>query len=103
MLLFKRGIATIINVRNSYIPTMTTKVVQPTSKGQITLPKEWRNKFPTDNFLIKMSATKLEIVPVFVDELEDEEVIFDADRDNGGKGLTPDEMMELFKKAGHRG
>lgn len=100
-LLYFMFIIFMIEVRNSYIPTMADKVVQPTSKGQITLPKEWRKKFPTDNFLIKQRGATLEIVPVFVDELEDEEVIFDADRDNDGKGLSPDTMIELFKKAGH--
>lgn len=28
-----------------------------------------------------------------------EEVIFAADHDNGGKGLTPDEIIELIKEA----
>lgn len=88
-----------MKVRFSYIPTMTDKVVQPTSKGQVTLPKEWRNKFPTNNFLIKTSATKLEIIPVFVDVLEEEEIIFDADRDNNGKGLKPNELIHAIKKA----
>lgn len=80
---------------------MNDKVIQPTSKGQITLPKEWRSKFPTNSFLIKQSETKLEIVPVYVDELTSEDIIFDATRDNQGKGISPSKLTDLMKKAGH--
>lgn len=75
--------------------------MQPTSKGQITIPKEWRKKFPTSNFLIKPGETKLEIIPVYIDELTKEDIIFDAERDNQGKGVSPEELITLMRKAGH--
>ena len=78
---------------------MTTKLVKSTPKGQITLPKIWRKKFNTDSFILTMKESTIEIKPVDLEELtESDEVIFDAKRDNGGKGITPDEMISMLKK-----
>ncbi len=77
---------------------MIRKVIHPTSKGQITLPKEWRDQFSTDNFLLTVSEHKIEIVPLYVDELHDEEILFDAARDNAGKGVSVAEMITHLKK-----
>lgn len=78
---------------------MTPKIVKTTSKGQITLPKTWRDKFDTDNFLMQMDVNFIIIKPLNMDELQkQEEVIFDADRDNNGKGVGIDEMIDMLKK-----
>lgn len=78
---------------------MNSKIIKSTEKGQITLPKAWRNQFPTDSFLLKMDVHQITIKPVHLNDLEaDEEVMFDADRDNKGRGVTPDEMIKLLKK-----
>lgn len=77
---------------------MTSKVVKSTIRGQITLPKEWRSQFKTDNFLLKAESNKLVVVPIKIEELEAEEVIFDAERDNKGKGVSLDKMLNLLKK-----
>ena len=79
---------------------MTTKIVKSTSKGQITLPKSWRNKFHTDSFMLKMEIDQVTITPINIHEFS-EEVIFDADRDNDGKGVSPDEIIRLLKKIKH--
>lgn len=76
---------------------MTSKIVTPTSKGQITLPKEWRNQFKTGNYILETSDREITIKPVYI-ETDNEEVLFDADRDNKGKGITPDEMIKMLKK-----
>jgi bifunctional DNA-binding transcriptional regulator/antitoxin component of YhaV-PrlF toxin-antitoxin module len=76
---------------------MTTKIVKSTSRGQITLPIEWRSNFKTDNFLLEMHSGNLVIRPVNLQELQQEEVLFDADADNNGKGVTPDEMIQLLQ------
>ncbi len=76
---------------------MTTKVAKCTSRGQITLPKQWRKNFDTDNFLLEMKGNKLTIKPIHIQELGAEEVIFDADRDNDGKGIKIEEMIDTLK------
>ncbi|PIZ72906.1 hypothetical protein COY06_06050 [Candidatus Peregrinibacteria bacterium CG_4_10_14_0_2_um_filter_41_8] len=73
---------------------MKTKITKTTSKGQITLPSEWRSQFLTDNFLLEMDGHKLVVKPINV-----EEVIFDAAMDKEGKGVSIDEMIKLLKKA----
>ncbi len=78
------------------------KIVKSTSKGQITLPKAWRNQFNTDNFIVKTEGIKLEIIPLNIDELEEEleleneEIIFDAKRDNKGKGIPPEKVIRMI-------
>lgn len=78
---------------------MTPKVVKSTSKGQITLPKEWRDQFHTDNFILQMGESQMILKPFYLSEADiDKEVIFDADRDNEGKGASPDEIIKILKK-----
>jgi AbrB family looped-hinge helix DNA binding protein len=76
---------------------MSNKISKCTSKGQITLPKEWRDQFKTENFMIEYDQKKLIITPVDLAYLQ-EEVIFDATRDNAGKGVSVDEMIKVLKK-----
>ena len=81
---------------------MTAKITKSTPKGQITLPKIWRDQFKTDNFLLQIHLNQIIIKPIHLDELEaTEEVIFDAERDNDGKGVGPEEMIRLIKKIGN--
>ncbi len=76
-----------------------TKVVKSTSKGQITLPKTWRSQFKTDYFLMEPNMECIVIRPLNIDlKKEKEEVIFDADRDNKGKGVSVDQMIQMLKK-----
>jgi len=76
---------------------MSSKVSKCTQKGQITLPKDWRDQFKTDSFMIEYDQKKLIITPVDLSSLQ-EEVIFDADRDNAGKGIPIDDMIKALKK-----
>lgn len=81
---------------------MTSKVVKSTSKGQITLPVQWRAQFNTENYLLKMDEKQIVIKPAYIEKFEVgelEEVVFDAQEDNGGKGISVDEMIKLLKKA----
>ena len=76
---------------------MTRKILQSTERGQITLPKQWRERFETNSFLIEMHEDRMVIVPFRLDETAGEEVLFDADRDNDGKGVSPDAIIEALK------
>lgn len=80
---------------------MTRTVLKSTERGQITLPKEWRVNFATDSYLVEVHQDRLIIKPLDLDALEDEEVLFDADRDNNGKGVSPDEIIKALKKLRH--
>lgn len=43
---------------------LMVKVLHSTSRGQITLPKEWRDNFDTDYFKVEIQKEKLIIVPL---------------------------------------
>lgn len=80
---------------------MISKVVRTTSKGQITLPVQWRAQFNTDNYLLKMEENQMIVKPAYIEKFvvgELEEVIFDADEDNNGKGVTVEAMIKMLKK-----
>ncbi|MBU2524050.1 AbrB/MazE/SpoVT family DNA-binding domain-containing protein [Patescibacteria group bacterium] len=76
---------------------MNAKITKTTSKGQITLPKKWRDQFKTDTYRVEMKDSNLLITPIFVAKTANETVIFDADRDNNGKGVSVDKMIKLLK------
>jgi len=74
-------------------------IVKATSRGQITLPSKWRKNFSTDNFIIKEKEDILEIRPVNIENLEKEEyTVFDALRDNKGKGIKAEELLKILNK-----
>lgn len=78
---------------------MSSRVIKSTSQGQITLPKSWREKFKTDNFILQIEFNQIVIKPVRIEEMEtEEEILFDVERDNKGKGVSPDEIIRLLKK-----
>jgi AbrB family looped-hinge helix DNA binding protein len=78
-----------------------TTILKTTSKGQITIPASWRKKFNTNQFTAVMKEDKLEIKPLIL-EKEKEEVkeftVFDAIRDNKGKGIKAKDLVNILKK-----
>ena|SRR3989338_6400932 len=79
---------------------MATKTItKATSRGQITLPKKWRDKFNTDQYIIKADDFKVEIYPVDEEELEwaDAETIFNADMDNNGQLIDAREFIKILR------
>lgn len=80
---------------------MASKVLKSTDRGQITLPKQWRDAFPADHYLADMQDGKIVITPIRFSLSGDEEILFDADRDNEGRGISPDEMIRALKKIRH--
>ncbi len=75
-------------------------IVKATSKGQITLPASWRRSFSTDRYIIKEKQDKLEIVPINIEDLDKEQeyTVFDAIRDNKGKGIKAKDLLKVLKK-----
>ncbi|MFH1890358.1 MAG: hypothetical protein ABIJ91_02200 [Candidatus Kuenenbacteria bacterium] len=70
-------------------------IQKATVKGQITLPIGWRSKFRTNQFLIRRFNHKLEVFPADIDKLS-EHTVFDAIRDNKGKGIQAKKMLEIL-------
>lgn len=75
---------------------MQATIQKATSRGQITLPATWRKQFNTNSYLMEIADTFLKVKPINIEELVDEEVIFDADRDNGGKGILAEDFIKVI-------
>jgi len=76
------------------------KVVQATTKGQITLPANWRNNFSTNQYLLKQKGDSLVISPIDVEKMSEEKeyTVFDAIRDNKGKGIKATELAKVLEE-----
>lgn len=77
---------------------MKRKIAKSTERGQITLPKEWRDHFPTNSFIVEMHDDRLIVTPLNLEKADDEEILFDADRDNNGKGVSAKDMIAMIRK-----
>ena len=77
-----------------------TTIAKTTSKGQITLPAKWRKNFSTDKFIIVEKSNLLEIRPLDLEKLDlaKEYTVFDALRDNHGRGLKARDLLKILKK-----
>ncbi|MFH1631744.1 MAG: hypothetical protein ABIA47_01825 [bacterium] len=78
-------------------------IAKATTKGQITLPAKWRKNFDTNQYLIKETAGKLEITPIDLDDLENDDkwvTVFSADRDNKGNGIEAGKFLQILEDIG---
>lgn len=75
-------------------------ITKITSKGQITLPAKWRRNFSTNQYIIEEKKDRLEIKPLILEELykKNEYTVFDAIRDNKGKGIKAKDLIKVLKK-----
>ncbi|MCP6718514.1 MAG: AbrB/MazE/SpoVT family DNA-binding domain-containing protein [Patescibacteria group bacterium] len=75
-------------------------ITKITSKGQITLPAKWRRNFSTNQYIIEEKKDRLEIKPLILKELykKNEYTVFDAIRDNKGKGIKAKDLIKVLKK-----
>ncbi len=75
-------------------------ITKITSKGQITLPAKWRRNFSTNQYIIEEKKDRLEIKPLILKELykKNEYTVFDAIRDNKGKGIKAKDLIKILKK-----
>lgn len=73
------------------------KIQRVTSKGQITLPAVWRKEFGTDQVVVTAKGGKVEIAPVRRSR-ESEYTVFDAIRDNKGKGIKAMDLIKILDK-----
>jgi len=72
---------------------MTTKLQKISTKGQITLPVAWRKAVATEHITVTDKNGVLEIRPARLES--NEMTVFDALRDNKGRGLTVADLESL--------
>lgn len=77
-----------------------TTILKTTTKGQVTLPIEWRRKFNTNQFIATLKENKLEIEPLIIKQDKEikEFTVFDAIRDNRGRGLKAKDLVKILKR-----
>ncbi len=75
-----------------------TTILKTTSKGQITIPAKWRKKFNTNQFVATMRENSLEIKPLIIKKEEKYITVFDAIRDNNGKGIKATDLLKIIRK-----
>ena len=77
-----------------------TTIVKATTKGQITLPARWRRNFSGSQYIIRTKKNSLEILPLDLKKIsfQGEYTVFDAIRDNKGKGLKAKDLVKILKK-----
>ena len=77
-----------------------SRVQRMTSKGQITLPVSWRAGIQTGQVLVEQKGEVLEITPARLSRKEEKEwyTVFDAIRDNKGKGIKAHDLIKILKK-----
>ncbi len=76
--------------------THTEKILTVTSKGQITIPMAWRSQLKNKHVLMRAHGDTLTITPVSVREPQDEYTVFDALRDNNGKGIKARDLIRIL-------
>ena len=77
------------------------KIQRVTERGQITLPASWRRKAGVGAcIIVKEKGGILEISPLHTEDQRDEQwvTIFDAMRDNSGKGIPAKEFAEMIRR-----
>jgi bifunctional DNA-binding transcriptional regulator/antitoxin component of YhaV-PrlF toxin-antitoxin module len=78
--------------------TNSERIQKITSKGQITLPIAWRNLTKTNTIVVTQRGDSLHISPARLEKEATEYTVFDAIRDNNGKGVRATELVSLLKK-----
>jgi bifunctional DNA-binding transcriptional regulator/antitoxin component of YhaV-PrlF toxin-antitoxin module len=78
---------------------MTTKIVKSTSRGQITLPKQWRDQYGVDNYVMEVRADSLILKPLTLKN--EPEVIIKEHKDGFDmtfpNGISPDEIIAILE------
>lgn len=74
------------------------RIQKITSKGQITLPIAWRKHAMTNSIIVTQKGDTLHISPARLEKTNNEYTVFDAIRDNNGKGIKATELVKMLKK-----
>jgi bifunctional DNA-binding transcriptional regulator/antitoxin component of YhaV-PrlF toxin-antitoxin module len=72
----------------------TTTLQKVGARGQITLPKSWRDAHPSELVRVKATGGVIEVVPV--EATAEDDVVWSAVRDNDGKGIPVDDFVNML-------
>ena len=75
---------------------MEGKIIQATSRGQVTLPKKWRDQFDTDYYEAKVEGNKLVIVPLIKKETFEESLDEAWEQYKRGESMSHEELKKLY-------
>ena len=73
------------------------RIQKITSKGQITLPIAWRRFTEADTITVTTVGDQINIAPARLQRVS-EYTVFDAIRDNNGKGIKATDLVKLLRK-----
>lgn len=75
------------------------RIQKITSKGQVTIPSAVREQFTGEYVSVKPMKGGVFVAPVHTYESEEGwDVIFSADRDNNGKGISADAFVATMRE-----
>ena len=77
---------------------MNTYTLKLFNTGQVTLPKAWRDKWNTKNFIAKETEKGLLIEPIMKDE---DVILYENDKEIGlifPKGISPQVLIDKIKE-----
>lgn len=73
------------------------KIQKITSKGQVTLPVAWRRATGAETITVTTKGNLIEIMPAKL-QTDDGYTVFDAIRDNKGRGIKVDDLIKILEK-----
>lgn len=72
-----------------------SKILQATSRGQVTLPKAWRDQYKTQYFITEIEGATLVIKPLMQEDFADSVESAWTDYKSGNY-LTSEELMKKY-------
>ena len=73
------------------------KIQRMTSKGQIILPISWRRETGAHAIILTVKGNRIEVIPARLHK-GGEYTVFDAIRDNKGKGIKASDLLKILGK-----
>jgi len=72
------------------------KILQATSRGQVTLPKDWRDKFETTYFEAEIEDDRIIITPLVKKEGFEDSLEKSWQEYKKGKFISSDKLMQKY-------
>ncbi|MDX9970836.1 MAG: AbrB/MazE/SpoVT family DNA-binding domain-containing protein [Candidatus Gracilibacteria bacterium] len=72
------------------------KILQTTSRGQVTLPKAWRDQFDTSYFSVEIKSDELVLKPLHANDSLKNKVEASWSEYKDGKIISGDELMKKY-------
>lgn len=72
------------------------KIQKSTSRGQITLPKEWREKFETEYFQVEILGERIVIMPLKTASTLDDELDSAWQEYKEGKDISHEALIKKY-------